>query len=126
VIVVDASAIIEVLDRSATGLALEQFLDDDVAAPDTLIPEVIRYYGRMARIDSARLLAESAVADLDAADIQYVPIWPHIARIWDLRHSVSAYDACYVAVAEALDCPLLTADTRLARANGIRARVITV
>jgi predicted nucleic acid-binding protein len=126
VIVVDASAIIEVLDRSAKGVALEQFLDDDVAAPDILIPEVVHYYSRIARIESARVLAESAVVDLDAAEIQYVPIWPYIARIWELRHSISSYDACYVAVAEALDCPLLTADTRLARADGIRTRIIAV
>jgi predicted nucleic acid-binding protein len=54
--------------------------------------------------------------------------WHHLAmsryavhtlldRIWDLRDSVSAYDATYIALAEALDCPLLTADARLSRAN---------
>jgi predicted nucleic acid-binding protein len=126
VIVVDASAIIETLDRSPKGLALERFMDDDLAAPDTLIPEVVRYYGRMALTESNRALAESAIRDLDAAEIQYVPIWPYTGRIWELRHSVSAYDACYVAVAEALNCPILTADERLARAHGVRAPIIAV
>ncbi|HTH05305.1 MAG TPA: type II toxin-antitoxin system VapC family toxin [Ilumatobacteraceae bacterium] len=125
-IVVDASAIIDTLDRSAKAFALEPFLDDDLAAPDTLIPEVIRYYARMARAEARRALAESAVSDLDAADIHYVPIWPYTQRIWELRQSVSAYDACYVAVAEALQCPLLTTDTRLAGANDVRVPIIVV
>jgi len=126
VIVVDASAIIELLNRSPKGLALEQFMNDDLAAPDTLIPEVVRYYGRMARAESYREIAESAIRDLDAAEIQYMAIWPYTRRIWELRHSVSPYDSCYVAVVEALNCPILNADERLARANGVRAPIIAV
>jgi predicted nucleic acid-binding protein len=44
-------------------------------------------------------------------------------RTWDLRHVLSAYDACYVALAEALSTPLVTCDARLARATGLDARV---
>ncbi len=44
-------------------------------------------------------------------------------RIFALRHSLSAYDAAYVAVAESIEAPLLTADGRLSRAHGHRARV---
>jgi predicted nucleic acid-binding protein len=47
-------------------------------------------------------------------------------RVWDLRNSVSAYDASYVALAEALDCPLVTADARLSRASQLRCAVTVV
>ena len=46
-----------------------------------------------------------------------------IDRIWELRHNVSVYDAAYVAVAEALDCHLVTADQRLAAADGPRCTI---
>ena len=55
-----------------------------------------------------------------------MPVWPYAERIWQLRHCVSPYDACYVAVAEALGCPLLTTDFRLGRADGVRAPIIVV
>lgn len=44
-------------------------------------------------------------------------------RIWELRHNLTAYDAAYVALAEALDAPLLTTDARLARTSGHEARI---
>jgi len=53
-----------------------------------------------------------------------VPVWPHADRIWALRHTVSAYDASYVVVAEALRCPIVTSDARLGRATGIQTPVI--
>jgi predicted nucleic acid-binding protein len=46
-------------------------------------------------------------------------------RVWELRRTVTAYDACYVALAELLDAPLATLDVRLARAPGLRCQVIT-
>jgi predicted nucleic acid-binding protein len=52
--------------------------------------------------------------------------YPHasfVSRIWELRHTLTAYDAAYVALAETLDAPLLTTDRRLAQAPGIRAEV---
>lgn len=51
---------------------------------------------------------------------------PLLNRVWELRDVVSAYDALYVALAEALDCPLVTADARLSRATGIRCAVTLV
>ena len=47
-------------------------------------------------------------------------------RIWALRHNLSAYDACYVALAESLDCPLLTADARIAAAPGPECPILVV
>jgi predicted nucleic acid-binding protein len=52
--------------------------------------------------------------------------YPHttlMGRIWELRENLTAYDAAYVALAEALDAPLITIDARLAQAPGIRAAV---
>jgi predicted nucleic acid-binding protein len=52
--------------------------------------------------------------------------YPHatfIDRIWSLKNNLTAYDAAYVALAEALDAPLVTMDARLAQAPGIRAAV---
>jgi predicted nucleic acid-binding protein len=52
--------------------------------------------------------------------------YPHTAlteRIWELRENLTAYDSAYIALAEALDAPLVTTDARLARASGIRAAV---
>lgn len=51
------------------------------------------------------------------------PHAPLVARIWGLRENLTAYDAAYVALAEALDAPLVTMDARLAQAPGIRATV---
>jgi hypothetical protein len=63
-----------------------------------------------------------------AADLSDLPMhrYPHdvlLPRIWELRHNLTAYDAVYVALAEALDAPLLTRDRRLATASGHGARV---
>lgn len=43
--------------------------------------------------------------------------------MWELRGNLTAYDAAYVAAAEAYECPLLTTDGRLARASGLRCAV---
>jgi predicted nucleic acid-binding protein len=49
--------------------------------------------------------------------------FPMFERIWELRNNLSAYDAAYVALAEILDCPLLTGDARISRAAGLRCPV---
>ena len=54
------------------------------------------------------------------------PLVPLMDRIWELRSAVTAYDAAYVALAEALDCPLVTADARLSAANGLRCAFTVV
>lgn len=51
----------------------------------------------------------------EGAPVEYVHVWPHTGRVWDLRHNLSPYDACYVTVAEELRAPLVTTDLRLAR-----------
>ena len=54
------------------------------------------------------------------------PAEPFLHRMWELRHNVTPYDAWYVALAEALDAPLLTTDARLARSIGIRCEIVVV
>lgn len=64
--------------------------------------------------------ANDAVDDLLALPIVLYPAAPLLRRCWELRSNVTAYDACYVALAEALDAALLTADAKLANAPGTR------
>ena len=66
------------------------------------------------------LRAVEALSDLRLTRYSHAPF---VRRIWDLRANLTAYDAAYVALAEALDAPLVTTDGKLARAPGHRARV---
>ena len=82
---------------------------------------MIRRYAANGDIDGER----GRVALADLADLP-VRRYPHdflLPRIWELRNNLTAYDAAYVALAEALDARLLTRDRRLATAAGHRARV---
>ena len=54
------------------------------------------------------------------------PVFPLLERVWALRDNVSAFDASYIALAEALDCDLLTADARLSRAPGVECSITVV
>jgi predicted nucleic acid-binding protein len=63
--------------------------------------------------------ADLAIADLTRLPLTRYPHLPFARRIWDLRRNLTPYDAAYVALAETLDCPMVTADGRLARAPGV-------
>lgn len=120
-IAVDASTMIQLLTNAAGSSRVAALLDDDIVAPELLIAEVTRFLARLERHGEPVVPARSALSN---AAIDYLPTWPHADRMWELRHNVSTYDACYVVVAETMGCPLLTADARLARATGLRADVI--
>jgi predicted nucleic acid-binding protein len=125
VIVLDASAAIELLLRTPTGDDIaRRIAGETLAVPhlvDVEVAQVMRRYERAGAITASRarqLLVD--LVDLDAAR------YPHdvlIARAWQLRANLTAYDGVYVALAEALGAVLLTCDGRLARAPGHRARV---
>jgi len=117
VIVLDASAAIDLLLRDeATFDWLEQRVAGEglVAAPhllDTEIVHVLRKHVLGGRLEERR--AAEALDDLDDLPLDRYPAQPLLGRIWELRHNLSGYDATYVALAEALDVPLVTTERRL-------------
>jgi len=126
VIVVDASVVVEVLLGTAAGRAAEARLFDPRAslhAPhlvDVEVAHVLRRYAAAGDLTANRAAEAIAdLADLPIARHEHVLLLP---RIWQLRQNLTAYDAAYAALAEALDATLLTRDSRFARA-ATRARV---
>jgi predicted nucleic acid-binding protein len=93
-------------------------------APHLLSVEVTQVLARYAATDAVGPdLAAAALEDLAALDIARYEHEPLLGRVWELRHTVTAYDAVYLALAEVLDAPLVTFDRRLAAAPGHTARV---
>jgi predicted nucleic acid-binding protein len=126
-IVVDASALIEVLLGTPAAQPLGERLfaeGETLHAPhliDVEVAQVLRRYALAGALDGER--GSQALQDLDDFPMARYPHAPLLSRIWELRHNVTAYDAAYLALAEALDAPLLTRDARLASAAGHRARI---
>jgi len=127
VIVVDASAILEVLLRTPDGARVAERLftpGETLHAPHLLdleVAQVLRRYALAGELDSSRGL--EALEDL--ADLPLIR-YPHdllLPRIWELRRNLTAYDAAYVALAEALAAPLLTRDAALVSVRVHHARV---
>ena len=80
------------------------------------IVQALRRLVRLGDIDAER--AEQALEDLENLVIERYSHQELLARVWQLRESMTAYDGAYVALAEALDAPLLTCDAKLARSHG--------
>ena len=88
---------------------------------DLEIAQVLRGFLRAEVIDLE--VATSALADFRDLDFKRHSHQPLLERVWELRENITAYDAIYVALAETLDCVLVTCDAKLARAPGLSGRV---
>ncbi|MBI4231398.1 MAG: type II toxin-antitoxin system VapC family toxin [Planctomycetes bacterium] len=127
-IVLDASAVLEVLLRTSTAPAVEERIyrkGETLHAPHLLDVEVAQVLRRY--LLSNRITEERAGVALD--DLASLPLtrYPHdlfLRRIWGLRGNLTAYDAAYVALAEALRAPLLTCDARLAASGDHGAEIV--
>jgi predicted nucleic acid-binding protein len=126
-IVVDASAVIEALLRTPVAAAVERRLfapSQTLHVPhllDVEVAQVVRRYAANGEIDAGR--GRTALADLADFPLHRYPHDFLLQRVWDLRNNLTAYDAIYVALAEALEAPLLTRDKRLVASTGHRARI---
>jgi predicted nucleic acid-binding protein len=126
-IVLDASAVIELLLRSQGSAAVARHIaaeKETLHAPHLLdleVAQVLRRFCATEALDPQR--AWTALCDLRDLDIERYAHEPMLERIWQLRANVTAYDAAYLALAEALGARLLTFDARLARATGHHARI---
>ena len=126
-IVVDASAVVEVLLHRPSGERVANRILDPLVvlhAPhliDLEVAQVLRRYQAAGEMSAQR--ARQALLAFVQFPLERHPHWPFLDRIWELRRNVTAYDAAYVALAEALEAPLLTCDSALARAPGHRAIV---
>jgi len=126
-VVVDASAMVAVLlDSGEDGQwAAAQVSGASISAPALMQFEVANI---IRRCESAGLISSDAAAQAHA-DCQHraMDLWPYellAARVWQLRHNLTTYDASYVALAELLSAPLVTLDHRISKAPGLHCEVL--
>jgi predicted nucleic acid-binding protein len=130
VIVLDASAAIEWLFRSPAGVKIDRRIfsaSESLHAPhllDVEVAQVLRRYVRDKTITAQR--GQEALEDLGDLPLKRYAHDFLIPRAWELRATLTAYDAVYVALAEVLDAPLVTCDRRIAFAAGHYANVEVV
>jgi len=125
VIVVDASAAVAGVLND--GAARRTLAVEPLHAPHLVDSEVASALRR--RVTAQQLDAASGWSALDAwrrLGLTRYPVFGLLDRVWELRDNLSASDASYVALAERLDCPLLTADARLSRAPGVHCTITVV
>jgi len=127
VIVVDASCLVELLLQRSVSEEIASRLNShagQLCAPSLLdieVAHVLRRYALLKELSAKR--GDEAIEDLADFPIQRYPHTLLLKRIWDLRKNLTAYDAAYIALAEALDATLVTCDKKLANSTGHRARV---
>jgi predicted nucleic acid-binding protein len=127
-VVADASAIVAMLlDEGSDGnWAATHLTQGPIVAPHLMPVEVADTLRRSIRRGTTSPdAAAQALADLEDLRAMLFPFAPFARRTWELRDHVRTYDAWYVALAEALDAPLVTLDHRLANAHGLRCTIWT-
>jgi predicted nucleic acid-binding protein len=127
-IVCDASAVVALLlDAGTNG----QWVAEAIAGGELAAPSVLAFEGSniIRRHELAGLVsadqAAQAHADLLALPVEYWPYELLGLRVWELRRILSSYDASYVAVAEHINAPLVTLDSRIGRAPNLGCAVMT-
>lgn len=126
-IVLDASALLDSLLRKPAAPMIERRMfgsGETLHAPhliDVEVAHVLRRFAAAGEIDEER--GRAALADLADFPIRRYPHGFLLPRAWQLRNNLTAYDAVYVALAEALDAPLLTRDEGIAAAPGHYAQI---
>lgn len=125
-IVVDASALLEAVEVEPINLPLVERLvsGGPLHAPHLIDVEVL---SAIRRLGASGMLSARRASDL-REDVFALPVTRYghgelLERMWELRHNLSAYDACYIALSEALEVPLVTCDAGLTAAPGNRAMV---
>ena len=126
-VVVDASMLVAVTtDAGVAGTWAEHIVaENDLVAPQLVLVEATNILRRLERQrDLTTFEANAAQSDLLDLHLLLVGFEPFAARVWELRRTITSYDAWYVAVAEAFELPLATLDRRLSRASGPRCRFL--
>lgn len=124
-IVIDASA--AVLGLMNDGETRAMLAAEAAICPHLADSEVVHALrGRVLRGDLDVGVAERMIDVWQRLGLERVGVSGLLGRVWELRANLSAYDATYVALAEALESPLVTADGRLARAPGPRCTITVV
>jgi predicted nucleic acid-binding protein len=124
-IVIDASAAIELVLQTELGEKVELRAlapQERLYAPHLLdleVAQVLRRLTHLKEITTSR--AQEALDDYAGLLVERVAHRDLLLRVWQLRESTAAYDGAYIALAEALNAPLLTCDAKLARSHGHRA-----
>ena len=125
--VVDSSVLVAALvDTGPEGAWAESVVaHGSLIGPELALAEASNILRRLELTgDVSRREATAAHENLLRLDLGLFPFAPFAGRIWELRKNLASFDAWYVALAEALSCPLATLDLRLGRASGPRCEII--
>lgn len=127
-VVVDSSVLVAAMIDAGPGGA---WAEEILAGGSLYSPELARAEASnvLRRLELSKHIATSeanaAHEDLMRLNLELFPFEPFAERIWRLRHTVTSYDAWYVAIAEALNLPVATLDKRLSRASGPTCKFLT-
>ncbi len=128
-IVADASAVVEVLLNTPSGLEIRRRfgLEEEIDVPHLLdleVLQVLRRYDRTSAFGAQRM--EEALQDYEDLPLRRHSHRVLLPRIWELRHNLTAYAATYLALAETLGASLITRDRAFASIKGHRAKVLVL